>query len=132
MEAKDLRIGNWVNKKLYTGKCAPPELIETKIRSGGFIDFAEDLEPIPLSPEILERCGFENGIKRSGLTEIQIKEFSTAMQGVFKGEYAVTLIGHVPYQLKKRILYLHQLQNIYFALTGQELEIKEIVTLSNG
>ena len=81
----------------------------------------EDLEPIPLTPEILEKCGLskinESTIDAywhagsSGHPEIQIWH----IMGKF----------NVRYHSGKSITceHLHQLQNIYFAFTGQELEI---------
>lgn len=84
----------------------------------------DDLTGIPLTSEVLEKCGFINGIIHSGFTQITVFEFSTISQGVFKGEYFITLSGSIPHQLNRRIKYLHELQNVFHALTGEELNVQ--------
>ena len=73
--------------------------------------------PIPLTPEILERCGFEKGNDNLSLK-------------VFEGYVSILLILNTfPLVLEidgsrmplHRVKYLHQLQNLYFSLTGEEL-----------
>jgi hypothetical protein len=79
-----------------------------------------ELEPIPLTAELLEKCGFEkDGIYPDG------KSF------VFNGKYYLTGTWFKVHTscgtfkvLNENIEYLHQLQNLIFALTGKELEIK--------
>jgi hypothetical protein len=81
--------------------------------------------PILLTPEWLERFGFTEGrIKYSYILEMLVKPYETATQGVFPGEWQVLLIDSVPYRMGKPIKYVHQLQNLYFALTGEDLQIK--------
>ena len=65
----------------------------------------EDFEPIPLSPEILEKAGFEK----------------CSCGGWKQGE--LHLYKGFNYERKRIIKYLHQLQNLYFSLTGEELTI---------
>lgn len=117
----EIRIGNYFKIK--------GELCKTHRKDFSEIHFSSSRclarwEPIPLTPEILESCGFENGEIIGGLTRMSVKEFSTATQGVFKGEYCLTIIDAVPMRLDHRFRYMHQLQNLFFALTGQELTIK--------
>lgn len=75
----------------------------------------EDYSPIPLTPEILERAGFING------TKVIQTSLST-------DEFYVDLMDKDAGFNDKRIWFscknLHQLQNLYFALTGEELTIK--------
>lgn len=84
----------------------------------------DDTDGIPLTPEILEKCGF---IDRSGtianrmsfgLTLFDSQEFCWYIQDGFmryqsKGMGFTTSLTHIKF--------LHQLQNLYFALTGNEL-----------
>lgn len=78
------------------------------------------LYPIPLTPEWLERCGFKRmnagWINDSGSLSFYDKDSETG-NGVYKMEYGTR-------NYAAGFLYLHQLQNLYFALTGEELEIK--------
>lgn len=72
-----------------------------------------DIEPIPLTEEILLKCGFNFW---GGITSYCDREdfWSIKMEdGRFEIEYVELEIKH-----------LHQLQNLYFALTGKELEIE--------
>jgi len=82
-----------------------------------------DLSPIPLTPEILEKCGFEKGYdvysKDSFEIAYIINGFDEVGYVLIINKEAESVIFH----------YLHQLQNLYFALTGQELDtnlIKQI------
>ena len=85
----------------------------------------DDMEPIPLSAEWLVRMGFENGeIKYSHKLHMTIRPYQTATQGIFPGEWEITLLGAIPHALGRTIRYVHQLQNLYFDLTGEEVTIK--------
>lgn len=87
--------------------------------------FGIEVKPIPLTPEWLERCGLVNNeIMPSYKLHMAVRPYQTAIQGVFPGEWQVTLIDAVPYPIGQTIKYVHQLQNLYFALTGEELQIK--------
>jgi hypothetical protein len=77
----------------------------------------ESFNPIPLTPEILEKCGFEKDIDDMYLETKHIL-FVSYNDDEFvhcKNTALDTLVS---------IKYLHQLQNLYFALTGEELTFK--------
>src|ERR1700737_4938351 len=74
------------------------------------------LQPIPLTPEILEKCWFEKEGLEDPIWEMEISSFPIVR---FYGKKLGIL-------LNDRMLYietLHQLQNIYFAVDGEELKI---------
>jgi len=77
------------------------------------------LEPIPLTEDWLLKFGFETWHKRDwdigGVGDGQLLTVTT---------YAKTPIVRVWNQDIIHIKYVHQLQNLYFALTGTELEFK--------
>ena len=80
------------------------------------------MEYIPLTPDILEICGFEKD-------EIFFvaKEFFKIMATseepyCFEFEYNSEDV----YPKKAELKYLHELQNLAFALTGKELKIKQL------
>ena len=116
IQAKDLRIGNWVNRtegfKIFKSKVSAHTI--SCAASDGSIDF---LSPIPLTPEILEKCGF---VKEDRLNVGANTYFKKGM-----GEYLTYQFdGFCVYELNKAIVkYLHQLQNLFFALCGEELEV---------
>jgi len=142
MKATELRIGNYVdvpNKaqspfridyfdlyKVYqnNGEYRFPENRNLKIDVHPLTWDLEECEPIPLSEEVLVRCGYtmiqENsagkvwafvvdGVFSSDLKIIQWKTTDKAGK-FFRGEL--------------EIQGLHHLQNIQYALTGHELELK--------
>ncbi|MES2382337.1 MAG: hypothetical protein V4538_14925 [Bacteroidota bacterium] len=116
LSEKDLRIGNYV----LAGKMTEPIQVHTigfELREGSMINThipIEHIHPIPLSPEILDKCGFtwydNDWYETKSKIHLSVELF-TGYIYFGKGEYLY----------KAEIKYLHQLQNLYFALTGTEL-----------
>lgn len=82
----------------------------------------EELEPIMLTTEILGKAGFteQGGILASKYFEkgdLQLKQSGEYFQRV-----SVTKLSTTVFDLP--VTCLHQLQNLYFALAGEELEVK--------
>lgn len=73
-----------------------------------------DFEGIPLTEEIILKCGFEFEKIVGWYIKDGIEIFFNKKGRYFKGNYPI----------KIHIRYVHQLQNIFYALTGQELEVK--------
>ena len=82
-----------------------------------------EYKPIPLDEEWLLKLGFFVGSKKN----CYYKDW--AMNGVETIVFEYHYKGGYDYEVGanryKTIHYVHQLQNLYFALTGEELEIKE-------
>jgi hypothetical protein len=74
----------------------------------------EDIQPIPLTPEILEKCGFIEIGKKCWAISI----FEVFQSGKDDNEFFIDV------KWLHYFKYLHQLQNIFFALTGEELKIE--------
>jgi hypothetical protein len=121
IKANELRIGNFILFKQFgQGK---GKIGQMKPGDFGRVagDDPEDSEyhPIPLTPEWLERCGFE---KEDGIhiNNIFVREgLRLEDRGVYE---LINTIGINVYNT--RIGHLHQRQNLYFALTGEELKIE--------
>ena len=110
IESRELRIGNWVN---HNG--TPIELTRNRFKLSVFTLGCSEIEPIPLTEEWLERFGFE---KR--------KISYLYGYGNFLYDYRLKLWTWYGIQLHDYLItYVHQLQNLYFALTGEELQLKE-------
>lgn len=79
------------------------------------------LQPIPLTPRILEQCGFVKKEVKPGLIRncLQIKPY--LLFGYYEEE---VLLYDSELRWIADVQYLHQLQNLYHSLTGHELEIK--------
>lgn len=110
IKGTELRIGNWV-------EFPNPEFKPLQILDGEMIDNWSPLSrAIPLTPEILEGCGFEKFgdwfIKKSYPIHVNVSLL-----------HKKTTIGQNEEYEVEGIKYLHQLQNLYFALTGEELQI---------
>lgn len=121
IKANELRIGNWVKVENDF------ERVDNILEDGAYCYLSKEAEsvfqpysfinPIPLTEEWLLKMGFD---------EIDIEENKNNVR-VFhlNGIYCNTLYGVYYYtHLLKQIQYVHQLQNLYFALTGEELEVK--------
>lgn len=75
---------------------------------------ADKIDPIPLTPEVLKSCGFY--IDSDGMWKIPFHEC-----GLYWLETKMQLtLGGMP-MINFDCTTLHQLQNLYFALSGKEL-----------
>jgi hypothetical protein len=129
MKPNELRIGNWAFEK-YNDQMKPFRVLGIKYRlfenSGNHFIQVNAIQntaislicPIPLTEEILINAGFElysNTYWRKKRCPFYLTVFKTitAIQISFVCDQGSIEIGFV-----------HQLQNLYFALTGEEIEIK--------
>lgn len=114
IDTKELRIGNYLqrldNSAFQVTASDVPNIEDTPslLRPN----------PIPINPEWLQRLGFDVD--------------DTVVSGVGKSEhhfsdgslqYYFAIQAGSPYVTVKHV---HQLQNLYFALTGKELTLKEV------
>lgn len=102
MKAKELRIGNLVKRNNIVVVCDFMSISDC-------YQLPDEYEPIPLTEEWLVRFGWE----KSG-------------EWFYKDYYEINLNGifnpsDAHYTIHNDIKYVHQLQNLYFALTGEEL-----------
>lgn len=111
MKATELRIGNWVQYNAFAGVVCSSDLFDI---DKGIIK----AQPIPLTEEWLTRFGFSLG--DDGWYSICMP--SGIFLAIEEDMYEVTVgqgadFSHTLIELN----YVHQLQNLYFALTGEEL-----------
>lgn len=112
---KDLRIGNFVE---LNGEIKPVEAIGyDKISVIGRYWLDDQLNPIPLTEEILIKCGFE---KEETIYYFPLELSKFYIRNPYKGSN-IWRIKTDPENTIAEVCFLHQLQNLYFALTGQEL-----------
>jgi len=129
MKASELRIGN---KAFYKEKVVEIASVSGINYSFGnqditistsdnslLVDILQ-LQPIPLTPKLLEKCcGFKS--EHPAYYYIPIGDnylyvyYSNSGLHTYAVKYMHAYLGEIKY--------LHQLQNLYFALTGEELEI---------
>jgi len=121
MKATKLRIGNWV----YDANCE----MEIQIGSGSHIDnLHPKSKPIPLTEEWLERFGFNQFDESDFFIPLDSDKSLILMnvRGYWypriqqEAEMSHQYIQEVNLNYVKQV---HQLQNLYFALTGEELTL---------
>jgi hypothetical protein len=131
VKSQEFRLGNYVMHKTGVRILTVPctfQHYELMARDGG-----KDLFPVLLSPKILEGCGFIENKKYALLPES--REFILVLPVMGSGEIEIrayvksnkecfgrAMINTLP--ISNNVHHLHQLQNLFQALTGQELEVK--------
>lgn len=140
IKANELRIGNLVLERVikYFDDGEPNEAV-LKIKDGAMIDrVAAMANPIPLTSEILEACGFEKGISEddeerviysiqvANNTSLYFDRHKDWMRNDQEVEWYLSHEwnnNHFKNDFWARPKYLHQLQNLFFSLTGEELTV---------
>lgn len=126
MNANELRIGNWVTVDTVFGR-----QVNIQIKQRDFNKDIGDFVPIPLTSDILLKIGFTR--KRDGsyfwFEYNKLRKFQLITCDNHYGKQDKWFVG-VQFKdaescewLDHKIKTLHQLQNLYFALTGTELKI---------
>lgn len=130
MKSNELRIGNWVtcyNHTFRVGVLEKTYCEDMDADEGGF-DY-NNCEPILITTELLEKSGFWKWSNKFFGLEM---ERNTLVNDHIcircKKDGTMKLIVHdgrpnAGFEVNG-IKYVHQLQNLYFALIGKELEIK--------
>lgn len=117
MKANELRIGNYVYDDVLKDIDTVYQLDLRCVNDCYIKDLNNEMKPIPLTEEWLLKFGFVVfGIDKDHYSLHDFKLFDVG------GYYIVTPL---PHEYKPIIKHVHQLQNLYFALTGEELTIKE-------
>lgn len=127
MNTNELRIGNLVNiseeDKVITGIMKGGVYFGEHGFCANIIDF---IQPIPLTEEWLLKFGFEHH-KADKSDVYKLNKFIYAVyvnEGKFKGKRFFNVLN-ISFKDFERLKYVHQLQNLYFALTGEELKLKD-------
>ena len=129
MEAKELRIGNWVlvenDHETIKAITQTAFLCALDGKGDGHMQLHKDVYPIQLTEEWLIKFGFkkENNTIYSISDKLSFNE--VGRWHFFKNENN-SFTPHIKRENKfswigKEIKHVHQLQNLYFALTGEEL-----------
>ena len=131
MKVSELRIGNLV-KHASSGKTC---IIEGIYESGIMTSFLSEkgsvtggiqfFEPIPITAKGLERLGFTHNIDGGFF-------FVANSIGGYLGEFAISIYDSAQIRVWRNgnnigivsCAYINQLQNLYYALTGEELTLK--------
>jgi len=123
MKASELRLGNYVlrNGFLQEDKETFNKIVVSHNDITACVVASESFQPIPLTKEWLLKFGFEinpeNFNWNAGIGENAIMDFKLSLRYTEE-------IGWFYKSRCTPIKYVHQLQNLYFAITGEELIIK--------
>lgn len=132
MEAKELRLGNYVLLNGEVEKITSINSLGVEISQGwhGELDYLAlfdgtdgTISPIPLTEEWLKKFGFEgfeNEIRLSISINTSDELCWVRFGSYYELRYQTKGTGFTRYYNTK---YVHQLQNLYFALTDKELAI---------
>jgi hypothetical protein len=125
MKVSELRIGNLLRDKVTKTELRVIKLTEQDIvthvidRSMFPLQDGWGIEPIPLTEERLLKFGFTD---EEDYLELEIHE---SLSIIYVGYLALMLDGVIIQINDVNSDKVHQLQNLYFALTGEELKQQE-------
>ncbi len=122
MKANELRIGNYYDHNGEIKQVTPNVITEVWESERSWC------KAIPLSEEWLKKFGFKNGRKKNqyDLTFINVIGISQILISIYFFEDKVySYVYNIGRNDTNRHAHVHQLQNLYFALTGEELTINQ-------
>lgn len=139
MDARELRIGDWIQTPNGIDTVFEVHCISEPIINGWY---AADISPIPLTEEWLTRFGFDKdsefwySIHFACYTEMGGDRIYDLSINPEIGKCIVEFVGYHGTPIEDGegsgfamsdylVQHVHTLQNLYFALTGAELEIKD-------
>lgn len=130
IKPSEFRLGNYLMQKLHNRiKTVPCDYAHFEQMQKGEI---RDLFPVVLKAELLEKCGFRENPDYPLLPEAREFKLAVPVQGNQKNEvfayiknnkecFGRAMMNGLP--ASNPFYHLHQLQNLYFALTGEELAV---------
>jgi hypothetical protein len=134
MEARELRIGNFVyyaNKPMAILQLSADGMQQVETGYGAECGYVgeRDLTPIPITEEWLLNFGFEIEIYEHDCKDYKCyKKINEDTFNIFIIEESQSDVDYwrmLDIDMKVEIKHVHQLQNLYFALTGEELTLKK-------
>lgn len=122
MKASEFRIGNKVYYLLEPGEklvtTLDSEDINLMSKKESYLDIHE---PIPLTHDILLNSGFEKHLLNYDHPKLGSLQFCPISAN---GEIRYLLVKSNGGDKLTTIKYVHQLQNLFWVMTGEELEVK--------
>jgi hypothetical protein len=118
MNAQELRIGNLVMFGELRHECKPCDILNLYQSEIAKREISE-YKPIPLTEEWLLKFGFKkiNHIHGYSFYSLSKSKKNTCHIAIYNTQ--TTYMGYSV----NHCIYVHQLQNLYFTLTGEELTI---------
>jgi len=132
MKASDLRIRNWIQDVQHFKGFFQVEAIakHTVISPDWTLEWSE-VAPIELTEEWLIKFGFkvQDSLMAWGVkTGVKFIDLHENIYLAFFGSWHLAFLGEDECRFdqlsERQVQYVHEFQNLYFALTGEELVIK--------
>jgi hypothetical protein len=134
MKSNELRTGNLLNYDTAEGETLPTKIDwqDLKWLSEDEKGFNLVHSPIPITEEWLLKFGFTNidntNIYVKSMHKIGAEKLKSLAVYIDENNYTIAIVDYYTGVEKTDLLHLdyefvHQLQNLYFALTGEELTI---------
>lgn len=119
MEAKNLRIGNFVSDVNASNSffAKVKKLDYSRCYYGQFHSAYSDLKPILITEDWLIKFGFDLVVKEGNQGEFRVYQFNEITYNTNHGWWW-------KHQLTVQPKYVHEFQNLFFTITGMELELK--------
>lgn len=120
---KELRVGNLIEVNISFESEDWRVFNVTAPVISTIMDCHDSYRPIPLTAEWLERLGFEGNINDGyALNGVELDYLTT--EDNFQFEYGIPNAKRGVAWILVDIKYVHQLQNLFYCLTGEELTVK--------
>lgn len=139
MDIRGLRVGSLVHCTIFNRveiyRIAIIDAVDNTlfldgVRHRGYV-LINKIEPIPLTEDLLLKCGFKYISEEQGFHNF----YRIAICDMFGHEFNLDLTNRHENEIQSQFEFynwdihfsvgtLHQLQNLYFAITGRELDIK--------
>lgn len=125
INANELRIGNYVSDNFASDSffAQVKKLDFTRCHYGNFHSCYSDLKPIPITEEWLLKLGFENTYNSDFQNKYELNSDRSVIHVSFKTNEPVYVYVNNSYL--RYTIHIHQLQNLYFALTQKELTLND-------
>jgi len=126
MKATDLRVNNLVqHKDRLIEICGTTDagvyVYSDSMHGSTYFYLIEEIKPIELTEEWLLKMGFEKRADWQFVNSKLVIEFWLIVNKKIDVRFRINENESIPI---REIKYVHQLQNLYYALTGEELTIK--------
>lgn len=119
MKASELRIGNYIEKSLKSGqgrnligKIGCQDIFRISENSGPF-----NYDPIEITMEWVDKFGFNLSVKEGNQNEFRVYKLHGITYNTNHGWWWEN------HKLTIQPKHVHELQNLFFALTGEELKL---------
>jgi hypothetical protein len=126
LKCTDLRIGNWVkyeDKLVQVVQLSSLMILCQRDENQFLVNCAPEIfQPIELTEDVLVKLGFEGEMYEFCLLA---DDFNITVN-LIENRVDISFFGNCEAELciKYNVKYLHQLQNAYYCLTNQEMEVK--------